>query len=25
LWALALAVYAAKEIEPKPYIYIVPR
>gem|GEM_PF-4882049 len=25
LWALALAVYAAKETEPEPFIYVIPR
>jgi len=25
LWALALAVYAAKEKEPEPYLYVIPR
>jgi hypothetical protein len=25
LWALALVVYAAKETEPEPYLYVIPR
>jgi hypothetical protein len=25
LWALALAVYAAKETEPEPFLYVIPR
>ena len=25
LWALALAVYAARTTEPEPYLYVIPR